>query len=205
MTELLKIEIPKYILRVKLSEKRRAKYYTTKSKIPKKFKQFKFDRKGVLVDPLGNRIIANPRAQGTPSWAKISGQAFYAGFGHSAQRVKIVKEMKIYFLKALKGLSPIKSEDFPVQIHWDLYQTIGVANWDLDNLWIYNKCFQDALVEAGILPEDNITYITKSAAPEFFPVEDEEDRKMVFKIIKEEREEILNHPHYEIHREDKEW
>jgi hypothetical protein len=205
MTELLKIELPEYILRVKISEKRRTKYYTTKSKIPKKYSKYKFDRKGILVDPLGNKIISNPRAQGTPSWTKISGQAFYSGFGHSSLRAKIVKEMKIYFIKALKEFKPIDINQFPIQIHWDLYQTIGAANWDLDNLWIYNKCFQDALVEAGIIPEDNITYITKSAAPEFYPVESEDDRKMVFKITKEEREEILKHPHYEVHRENKEW
>ena len=119
MTELLKIELPEYILRVKISEKRRTKYYTTKSKIPKKYSKYKFDRKGILVDPLGNKIISNPRAQGTPSWTKISGQAFYSGFGHSSLRAKIVKEMKIYFIKKKRSFQLREHTALPCVMQWE--------------------------------------------------------------------------------------
>ena len=66
-------------------------------------------------------------------------------------------------------------------------------NWDLDNLWIYNKCFQDALKEVGVIPDDNIRYITSSAAPRFIPISREEDRKMVFIITPETDPRILGH------------
>jgi hypothetical protein len=76
----------------------------------------------------------------------------------------------------------------------ELHNITGEGNWDLDNLWIYTKCIQDLLVEEGIMPDDNIQFVSKPAAPEFFPISNEEDRKLVFKIYKDERNIKITEP-----------
>jgi hypothetical protein len=87
-----------------------------------------------------------------------------------------------------------------------MHDVIGVGNWDLDNLWIYNKCMQDVLVDTGVLAEDNVMYVTAAAAPEFYPVDNEDDRKLVFKIYKDERDVIKNNTQYnELHSNRSEW
>lgn len=197
---ILKVELPVYLKRVKLSNKRRAKYYTKSSKIPKKYQGFDFDSKGRLADPMGTPIIANSRSVGTPRYKKINGQEFYKGLATPQVRATIVRNIKTYFGTHLKYLKPL--EDFPIRVSIELHDIPGAKNWDLDNLWIYNKCFQDALTEYGIIPEDNMQYITAAGAPEYYPVEHELDRKLVFNIYKETRECILKHPMYEIHSQD---
>lgn len=187
------ITIPEFITHVKLSNKRRAKYYTKKSKIPKKYKELKF-KNGFLVDVDGKKVVSNPRSVGTPKLKKINGQEIYSGMPHH-MRAKIVKTIKDFYKKHLKNIDPVDS--FPIQIEMELHAPIEVGNWDLDNLWIYNKCFQDALTDLGIIPDDNIQYITKPASPLFFPVENMEDRKLVYRIYSDDREVILQNPYYE--------
>ena len=198
------ITIPEYIKHVTLSNKRRAKYYTKKSKIPKKYAKLGYNKKGQLIDGLGNPVIANPRVVGTPRLKKINGQDFYKGTDSHHIRSKVVSELKGFFKKFLKDIDPVTV--FPVQIKLELHDVIGVGNWDLDNLWIYNKCMQDALVDVGIIPEDNVMYITGAAAPEFYPVDTPEERKLIFKIYKDEREVIKDNLKYnELHSSHSEW
>ena len=90
-----------------------------------------------------------------------------------------------------------KIENLPVRISLKMYDTIRQANWDLDNQWLYNKCFQDLLVKLEIIPDDDIRYVTKSAAPEFVPVDNESQRKLVFTIEPEERDEIIKYKYYD--------
>lgn len=204
-TPIISIEVPKYIKYVMLSRSRRAKYYTKKSKvIPKKYASLKFNTKGILVDILGNPIIANPRSLGTPRMKKINGQDFYKGTDSPHIRSKVVSEIKSFFTPFVKKCA--KVTEYPVRIELELHDVVGVGNWDLDNLWIYNKCMQDVLVTEGILPEDNVMYITHAAAPQFFPVDDEEDRKLVFKVYKDVRDIFKKHPLYhELHSSSSEW
>jgi len=201
---LRRITVPKYIKHVVLSKRRRAKYYTKKSKIPKKYQGMPFNKKGILVDKLGNPLIANPRVVGTPRLKKINGQDFYKGTDSPHIRSKVVSELKSFLKPFVKGIEPITS--YPVQIKLKLYDVVGVGNWDLDNLWIYNKCMQDVLVDEGILAEDNVMYVTAAAAPEFVPVETEEERKLVFDIYNDRRTVILDNPLYnELHSNHSEW
>jgi hypothetical protein len=198
------ITVPKYIKHVVLSKKRRAKYYTKKSKIPKKYQGLPFNNKGILVDKLGNPVIANPRVVGTPRLKKINGQDFYKGTDSPHIRSKVVNEIKSFLKPFVKGIESI--EEYPVQIKLQLHDVVGAGNWDLDNLWIYNKCMQDVLVDEGVLAEDNVMYVTAAAAPEFYPVENEEDRKLVFLIYKDERDVIADNPLYnELHSNSSEW
>ena len=198
------ITVPKYIKHVVLSKKRRAKYYTKKSKIPKKYQGLPFNNKGILVDKLGNPVIANPRVVGTPRLKKVNGQDFYKGTDSPHIRSKVVNEIKSFLKPFVVGIEPITT--YPVQIKLEMHDVIGVGNWDLDNLWIYNKCMQDVLVDTGVLAEDNVMYVTAAAAPEFYPVDTEDDRKLVFKIYKDERDVIKNNTQYnELHSNRSEW
>jgi hypothetical protein len=204
MKLLISITVPEYIKHIVLSKKRRAKYYTKKSKIPKKYKGLPFNKKGILVDKLGNPVIANPRVVGTPRLKKVNGQDFYKGTDSPHIRSKVVNELKSFLKTFVQGIDPVTS--YPVQIRLEMHDVIGVGNWDLDNLWIYNKCMQDVLVDQGILAEDNVMYVTAAAAPEFYPVDDEKDRKLVFKIYKDDRDVIKNNPQYnELHSNRSEW
>jgi hypothetical protein len=198
------ITVPKYIKHVVLSKNRRAKYYTKKSKIPKKYQGLPFNNKGILVDKLGNPVIANPRVVGTPRLKKVNGQDFYKGTDSPHIRSKVVNEIKSFLKPFVDGIEPITT--YPVQIKLEMHDVIGVGNWDLDNLWIYNKCMQDVLVDTGVLAEDNVMYVTAAAAPEFYPVDNEDDRKLVFKIYKDERDVIKNNTQYnELHSNRSEW
>lgn len=193
---ILEIEIPHFITKVMLSKQRRATYYKKKDKnIPKKHLGKKFNKQGFMIDTFGNRIIKNSRSVGTPRYKKINGQEFYKGADSHHIRAKVVNELKKFYSETLKNVKPITQ--FPIQIEWEHHELIGVGNWDLDNLWIYNKCFQDALIDNNVIPEDNVMFITKAAAPEIFPVETEEERKIIFKVYLDKRDVILNNSVYQ--------
>jgi hypothetical protein len=195
---LQEITIPNYITHVMLSKKRKIVYYNIKGKRkpPQKYlkdKLYIIDNKGFLrYRPTGEFVVANKRTAGTPKYQKINGQDFYSGFGSPFIRNTMVTEIKRSLLPYAKRVPKIV--EFPIQFEMELYTTIDEGNWDLDNLWIYSKCFQDVLVQAGIIPDDNIQFITKPAAPEFFPVKTPEERKIIFKIYKDERNIKITEP-----------
>lgn len=188
---LQEIIIPEYITKVAMSKARRPVYYSIKGKRkpPKSFLKsllYTLDRQGFLrYRPTGDKVVANKKVVGTPKYQKINGQDFYSGFGSHFERIAIVAGIKNFCRPFIKNL-PIITE-FPVQFEMELHNIIGEGNWDLDNLWIYTKCIQDLLVECGKMPNDNIQYVTKPAAPEFYPIKIEEERKLVFRIYKDER------------------
>lgn len=209
MTELCRIEIPEYITHIKLSNKRRPKYYQLKGKKwkPKdlsKTLQSKLDSKeygitgAYLVDENKQKVIANPIAAGTPKFLKLGGNDFTTGFGSPHIRNKVVTELKKFFLPfIIDQLKPIDRNDTPLIIEWELHAPIPKIMYDLSNLWFYYKYFEDCLFEkqdnngksiTPILPDDNLQYITKPGnAPLFCPVETWEDRKFVFIFYKDDR------------------
>ena len=174
---------------MKMSNRRRPTYYTEKDKIPKKYQHptFHFDRKGRLCTDDGQPIIRNARSVNTPRMKKINGQDFYAGSTRPVMRVKIVNAIKDAFRPYLRKVRKIPKDKFPIQISCAMFDVPGKADWDLDNKWIYLKVFQDLIVQEKIIPDDNIKYVSKAASMEFFPVENEEDRKLVFTITSDTR------------------
>ena len=191
----IEISIPLFIKKVMISKARRIKYYKEGGKIPIKYSKYGFDSKGRLIDDKGEYIVANPRTIGKPKYITINGQALYNARMSPHIRSKIVNAVKDSLEPHLNGVEPIV--DLPVRISLKLYDTIRQANWDLDNQWLYNKCFQDLIVKKGIIPDDDIRYITKAGAPEFVPVDNEQDRKLVFTISSETRDEILKYKYYD--------
>jgi len=191
----IEISIPLFIKKVMISKARRIKYYKQGGKIPKKYSKYTFDAKGRLVDNQGECVVANPRTIGKPKYITINGQALYNARMSPHIRSKIVNAVKDSFTPYLSGVDPIIQ--LPVRISLKLHDTIRQANWDLDNQWLYNKCFQDLIVKQGIIPDDDIKYITAAGAPEFVPVDNEQDRKLVFTISPEKRDEVLKHKYYD--------
>lgn len=189
------INVPKYITHVELSKKRRAKRYYKGDKLPKKYQgaDYHFNRNKVLVDSEGTPIIKNSRTAGTPRMKKINGQEIYSGNMHVRERAKIVSEMKGFFAdhveKAFKKYGPIPDDEMPVKVSIEIHTIVGEGNWDLDNLWIYNKVIQDVIAECRFIPNDNINYVTNTGELQFVEIDDIEKRKIVIKIEKDKQNE----------------
>lgn len=192
------IEIPNYLTHVQLTKGRRPKYYNKNGAIPKKYQKFKnYDSKGRLLGLDNKPIIANPASVNKPRIKKINGQELYSGNMPPHLRSKIVNCIKEQFNEIVRKCNRIS--DFPIAIEAELHTIPGAMNWDLDNQWIYHKCFQDALVAEGIIPDDNIFYITQAPAFSYHPVDRLEDRKLVYRIRKDDRNELKEHPEYKTH------
>lgn len=188
------ITINEYLTHVELSKTRKAKYYRKGQKVPAKYSKFKsYDLKGRLMDADGEAIIANAGVVNKPRMLKINGQSLYSGNMNPMVRSKVVNVLK----DAMRASIPKDIQlGYPVRVEADLYAPLAAKNWDLDNQWIYHKCFLDALVAEGCLPDDNIMFITQAPAFRYFPCDHIEDRKIVYRIVPEDRPEILEHPAY---------
>lgn len=215
------IEIPKYIRQVKLSDSRIKKYYEKGKKEPKAKKYldttkyaWKKDRSGriFLIDlATEEKVIANPRAAGTPRYITINGQKIYNGEASKHIRNKVLSAIKESFAPYVNKLKPINFEDFPLRIELEVHDIIREPNsnslWDVDNrAWPYVKAFQDCLTgntdkkgklrNKQIIPDDNVLYITQPPVPRFVPVDDEEERKLVFTIVREKDPRVLKHKEF---------
>lgn len=155
-----------------------------------------------LVDlKTGERVVANTKHVGHLQEANISGQAIYNGMIGRHTRNNMMGTIKDYFRKYMKDLPPITR--FPIIIIVELHDMIVDVDfskgqdWDIDNrAYPYSKNFQDMLKDCKIIPEDNRFYITGAPAPRFVPVDKSEDRKLVFKIYKDDRLIIKLNPLY---------
>lgn len=194
---MIEVTIPEYITHVQLSKARKAKYYKRGQKTPKKYenrKVYKYDREGYLVKtPGGLRVIANPKSAGTPKYQKINGQQLYSGNMMPMVRSKVVNAIKSFFCQYTENLP---KQSTPIRIEADLYAPLAAKNWDLDNQWIYHKCFIDSLVTNEVLYDDNVMFVTQAPGFRYFPVETEQERKLVYRLIPEDRPEILEHETY---------
>jgi len=212
------VEIPEYIRQVKLSEARQKKYYEKGKKGPKAKKyndstKFVWKRwsngKIYLTDlELGERVVANPRAQGTPRLITINGQKIYNGEASKHIRNKVLSAIKDSFAPYINKMDSIDLEHFPLKLELEVHDIIREPSsnslWDVDNrAWPYVKAFQDCLTgnkdKKGkkrckqIIPDDNVLWITQPPVPKFVPVDKEEDRKLVFKITRDTDKRVRNH------------
>ena len=212
--------IPQYIREIQLSAARRIKYYSL-GMIPKAKKyhdKTKYDfqtvpgqgTKQFLVNlQTGERVIANPKAQGTPNIMVINGQKIYNGAMKEHTRCKVMSDIKKSFEPYINAMQPITS--FPIKIRLEIHDVIRETNshnlWDADNRAApYIKAFQDSLTgnkskerickNKVIIPDDNILYITQPPATKFIPVDHDDDRKLVFIIEEEDDNRILKHLGY---------
>lgn len=185
-----KVTINRYIRKIQLSKARRIKYYEKNKARPKAkkyqdvlkygYKQLAgLGNRSFLVEFESNlRVIANPKAAGTPRFQMINGQDIYNGNVAKHTRNKIVSAIKDQFKPYIKTLVPVK--DYPIEITLSIEGELG--GFDLDNRsGPYLKCTQDLLTEETIIEDDNVNFIRRIIL-EFIPIENEEDRTLTLTI-----------------------
>lgn len=150
-------------------------------------------------------VKCNENKIGKPKYEIINGQNFYNGVLNEHVRGTIIHAIKQNFKPYVEA---IKSIDFlPVRIEMRIYDTIKSPfdstknstgrRWDVDNFsYPYCKAFPDLLKELGKIPDDCRLNITQPPSPIFYPIEDHNDRKLVFIITEDIRPIIKNHPIY---------
>ena len=193
MAQIAQITIPNYITKIQLSKARRAKFYKKGDKIPKKYltTNHRFDDLGYLCDEKGDKVVKNPRTAGTPKYEALSGNKLTSGYATPHIRNKISTALKDFYAPHVRKMKPIA--EYPLIITWEFWTTVQPANFDMSNFWFYYKYFEDTLVSEGIIPDDNIKYITGPAAPILVPVDSVDKHKFVFTFYKDERSVITNH------------
>lgn len=208
MTTLAQIVIPQYLTKVKTSNKRRAKYYTDKDDIPKKYKDLafkKFKDKTYLIDEKGKKVIKNSISVGKPRFQALSGNQFSSGFltpkFRSILTGKLKDHYRPYVQQYVQEHGPILL--YPLKVTWQVYTTVEEDNWDISNFSFYWKYFEDCLFETvhpstgkpllPLIPNDTIRFITASPGPELIPIDDWEERKFVFTFYHDDRAIIQEH------------
>ena len=210
------IEFPNYPRKVQISAERRVKYYTP-TKPPKAIKyndrskyQYltKVGDKGLFLYELATdtKVIANPKAAGTPSFEIISAQKLYNQHMTSFTRAKVVNFLHSYFKKELLSkpglLNSIKllSDKHPLKMILEIHDTIKVDNnsfWDAGNrAWLYVKAFEDVLTNSDIIKDDNTLFIPRPCAAVHIPIADTDKRKLVIIIEPETDIRIINNPEH---------
>jgi len=187
------IQLP-YYRKYKVSEKRRKKYYIEGKHEPtaKKFEDdryfygddgFLYDSKDVDKKGRPQRVVANPLAAGTPRFQRISGQAFYDGSMNEHVRTKIVKSIKSEYVKIMRKEPGIPADKFPLRIWIYLSAHPNNWNWDMDNLWIHSKMILDSLVEAKLIPDDSIKFVSASPYMIYRPIKESEEEHFLVRLI----------------------
>lgn len=216
------VEIPNYIRQVKLSDARQKKYYEKGKAAPKakryndssKFEWKRWSNGKIYLTEIETkeRVVANPRAAGTPRLITINGQKIYNGEASKHIRNKILSAIKESFAPYINKMNPVPLENFPLRLELEVHDIIREPSsnslWDLDNrAWPYIKAFQDCLTgnadkkgkkrNKQIIPDDNVLWITQPPVPKFVPVDSEEDRKLVFTIVRDTDKRVKNNKEFQ--------
>lgn len=188
----LKVTINSYPTRVLISKSRRTKYFKEgDKKIPEKYKNRRYEfipqKQGsklvkLLTDMVSlEPIVKNPKAAGTERYQVINGNEMFAR-SHEQIRNKVVNHLKDVFAANIAAAGEVTFEK-PVKISMIMRTQFGQATWDVDNMWIYHKCFMDALTDAGVIKNDNVIHVRRAGGTEFIPIREEETPSMEFNIF----------------------
>lgn len=195
--------------------------YSSKLAIDYQWIRFK-NGKVLLCNANQEPIVKNPTSAGTPKYKIINGQDLHALTLQDYERSKIITVIKLQMIPEVEKLDIIN--DYPIIIEAELYDTfedmellstkgkVKDIRYDIDNRFLmYGKTFPDVLsgclsrdndtgdmvcTSKPIIADDNRRYITNSMGCLFYPIENTEERKLVFKIYKDLRPEITSNRHY---------
>lgn len=170
-------------------------------------------KKGTIFKSKNKVIITVPEyathvKKSSQKYIKVNGQTLYSGMNHHT-RNKVVREMKDSIIKSLPFDIGDLSEYIPFKINLEIhnvpnYQTVkymskkgefafkGVdpsveyePSFDVDNQWIWIKCFTDVIAkDLDLVKDDTVKYIPINGQIEYIPIDKLEDRKLVFTIEK---------------------
>lgn len=164
-----------------------AEYYKKKDKLPAKHKGAvlkKFGRTLIYVDKKKKKIIKNPAKVGKAIYWNLNGQQFYSTNIHWSVRSTIVNYYHRYFIKFIKKRF---KQVFPTFLQYRLsmditiYEIYSSHTPDITNMWILAKLFEDAMVTAKILRDDDPQFRCKTSYGYKF-VTNEKDRKLKIKF-----------------------
>lgn len=158
-------------------------------------------------------VVKNPNSVGTPKYKIINGQDLHTLTLQDYERSKIITAIKKQMIPEVAKLQPIT--EYPILIEAELYDTIEDqelvstkgkvkdVRWDCDNrVAFYCKCFPDVLCGCPYRDEDTgeIAYLSKPVIIDddrlhlgnsmgclFVPIDNAENRKLVFRIYKDIR------------------
>lgn len=192
--------------------------YESKLAIDYQWIKFEDLTKPVLCNAKKELMIKNPDSVGLPKYKLINGQDLHTLRMKDYERSKIIKAIKEQMIPEIEKLDIIEVKPIRILCEiWDTVEDIEInsgnkLSWDLDNrIAIHNKVFQDVLsgspmidkktkkvicTSKKIIDNDNIRYITQAPSPLFCPIEDSENRKLVYKIYHDKREMVTNNKFY---------
>ena len=149
-------------------------------------------------------------------FVKVNGQAIYSGMNHHT-RNKITRGIKDSIIQSLPDDIPDLSKYLPGVITLDMYnvpnfQTVkymskkgefafkGVdpdveyePTFDVDNQWIWIKCFTDVIAkDLNLIPDDTVKYIPGNGSMMYHPIDKLKNRKLVYKLTKIKDQTLLD-------------
>ncbi len=239
---IVKVVIPQYVRKVKMSDKQNPIYYEYKDgyikaknkPLPDKYlteqgkqnrilNEGKIDLKDLLPTytlVLGTnkreflyniqtrlKVVANPLKVGTPRMKVINAQDIFSGKIQSFEKESIMLKIKKTFVPYIQNLPAFKPEDYPLRIRLYVYDTVknefdrslmedAGTRWDMINRsYMYSKAFGDLLVEGlvdksikttKVLVDDDRLHVTEDGGGVFCPIDNPNNRKLVFVIGKDD-------------------
>lgn len=158
---------------------------------------YRWNSQGYLEDKeSGERLIANSRRVGKESSDSISGNRIISAnsTGRQAKYKNAVKDF--YKPHVEEKLDPIDEDKFPIRLEMYMHTVVDRNGnlFDLSNMWFYRKYFEDVLFEVDppIIPDDNVQFITDHRGPTLMPVDEWENRKIIFEFHEDQRDEVRN-------------
>jgi hypothetical protein len=183
---MIRVVIPNYLRRVKLSEARRPKYYIHGAELPEKYNTDRYSWrlrgkiKCLYDNKEGHFVVKNAKSAYKPTYQTIAGNEIYARM-HERKRMLIVHSLKDHFKEHISTqIKSIPEHLYPLSISMELHAPFGYADWDVDNLWIYHKCFLDSLRDLNLIPDDSVLHVRQAGQTTLVPTTD--TPTMIFKI-----------------------
>ena len=185
-----------------LLDKYEAKTFTKKNK-----EGIIHHRTFVVYKGTNNRVIANYQTVGTPNIRVINGQAIYSGEIQSFEKETVMLTIKKSYIPYIQNIKPFNKEDYPLRIRLYLYDTVKNSydnakadveghRWDLINrAYPYMKAFADLLVDGlkdksiqipKVLIDDDRLHLTEDGGCVFCPIENSDNRRLVFILGKDD-------------------
>ncbi len=139
------------------------------------------------------QVVKKSRKTGNPRFWTINGQGLYNATLHYRLRAKLTKYYHRYLSKYIKDqisktqIIELNNHVFvgsshKLSVSLDIYDTRRGKMPDVSNLWLWTKWFEDALQESKIIPDDNPDYVQESGRTRYHFVDNESERKLVFRI-----------------------
>jgi len=184
-----------YPERIKLSDKRRGKYWHPNDAIPKKYQNSTFAfAKVKLTNGYEERlintytreyVIRNTRTAGTPSFQKINGQAIWVGMNEYV-RVKLRNQLHEYYEPQITQLNPAvlqPPKDHYLHIEYIFYFPFSSREpngWQdyFNHAMPYMKTFEDTLVKCGKLINDS-PMVIRGGYARYVGIPTDTDRRLV--------------------------